>query len=262
MADLFMSYAREDRECAELLATALQQRGWTVWWDRQIQVGQSFSAVIERELDQARCVIVLWSQHSLSSDWVQSEAAEALRRRSLVPVRIEDVRPPLEFRRLQTADLLDWRNGFNSPDFDACIASIETLVGNTAARPLPSRKASQPAVSVPPPQAPPQQRTYAPPPPQPPQQQAAYVPQSGQPEVPNYLVPAVLVTVGCCLPVGIVAIVNASQVNTKLAAGDIAGARAASAKAKTMCWVAVACGLVVAAIYFVIGFANAINAGS
>jgi hypothetical protein len=138
MAHLFLSYAREDRECAELLANALTDRGWTVWWDRQLQVGRSFSQVIEQELDRARCVIVLWSSNAVTSEWVQNEASEAMRRKVLVPVRIEDVRPPLEFRRLHTADLLDWRRGFDSPEFDHCVASIELLVRKTVPGGIPN----------------------------------------------------------------------------------------------------------------------------
>jgi len=127
MADVFISYAREDRECAELLARALKQKGWSVWWDDQIKVGHSFTETIELELGRARCVIVLWSRHSVQSEWVPLEAREAAKRKALVPVRIENVQPPLEFRGLQTADFLDWRNGFHSPAFDACIQSIELL---------------------------------------------------------------------------------------------------------------------------------------
>jgi len=127
MADVFISYAREDRDCAQLLARALEAKGWSVWWDDRINVGHSFSKAIALELDRARCVIVLWSRHSLDSEWVHNEAAEAANRNALVPVRIEDVRPPLEFRRLQTADFLDWRNGFHSPAFDACVQSISLL---------------------------------------------------------------------------------------------------------------------------------------
>lgn len=128
MAQVFLSYAREDRECAEILARALTNHGWSVWWDRLIDVGGRFSAVIERELSQAKCVIVLWSRHSVQSDWVQSEASDANQREILVPVRIEDVRLPLEFRRLQTADLCDWRKGFDSPEFKSCLVSVEKLV--------------------------------------------------------------------------------------------------------------------------------------
>ena len=54
----------------------------------------------------------------------------------------------------------------------------------------------------------------------------------------NYLVFAILVTVLCCPPFGIPAIVYAAQVNGKLQAGDIAGAQAASKNAKMWCWIA------------------------
>jgi interferon-induced transmembrane protein/zinc ribbon protein len=53
--------------------------------------------------------------------------------------------------------------------------------------------------------------------------------------VPNYLVFAILATACCCLPAGISAIVYASQVNSKLQTGDLAGAQAASNNAKMWC---------------------------
>jgi len=67
-------------------------------------------------------------------------------------------------------------------------------------------------------------------------------------KIPNYLVQAILVTLCCCLPGGIAAIVYAAQVNTKQAAGDINGALAASANAKKWCWISLAVGIVVNAI--------------
>jgi hypothetical protein len=62
--------------------------------------------------------------------------------------------------------------------------------------------------------------------------------------VPNYLVFAILTTVFCCIPTGIPAIIYAAQVNGKLAAGDYAGAQAASNNAKIWCWVSFGIGLV------------------
>ncbi|MGZ7060859.1 MAG: CD225/dispanin family protein, partial [Candidatus Angelobacter sp.] len=53
----------------------------------------------------------------------------------------------------------------------------------------------------------------------------------------NYLVFAILTTVFCCLLTGIPAIIYASQVNTKLQIGDVAGAQAASNNAKMWCWI-------------------------
>ncbi len=72
-----------------------------------------------------------------------------------------------------------------------------------------------------------------------------------QEQVPSYLVFSILVTLFCCLPTGIVAIVYAAQVSSKQAAGDIAGAMAASSTAKTWCWVSLGLGLVGMVLYFV-----------
>jgi TIR domain len=60
MTDIFLSYASEDRERAGKLATALEGRGWSVWWDRNIIAGATFDEVIEHELETAKSVIVLW----------------------------------------------------------------------------------------------------------------------------------------------------------------------------------------------------------
>jgi heme/copper-type cytochrome/quinol oxidase subunit 2 len=79
---------------------------------------------------------------------------------------------------------------------------------------------------------------------------------------PNYLVWSILSTVLCCLPLGIVSIVFAAQVNGKWAAGDLAGAQESSRKAKQFAiWSAVA-GIVVGILYvifFVIVGVNATN---
>ena len=62
-------------------------------------------------------------------------------------------------------------------------------------------------------------------------------------EVQNYLIPAILSTVLCCLPLGVVSIIFATQVNSKVASGDIAGAMEASKKAKMFMFIAVGAGL-------------------
>lgn len=61
--------------------------------------------------------------------------------------------------------------------------------------------------------------------------------------IPNYLIPAILSTVFCCLPLGVVSIIFATQVNSKIAAGDIAGATEASGKAKMFMFLAVGLGV-------------------
>lgn len=69
------------------------------------------------------------------------------------------------------------------------------------------------------------------------------MPPGQAPAVQNYLVFAILATVLCCLPTGIVAIVYAAQVNGKLQMGDYAGAQAASSNAKMWCWISFGLGL-------------------
>ena len=66
-----------------------------------------------------------------------------------------------------------------------------------------------------------------------------------QPHVNNYLAQAILVTIFCCLPLGIAAIVFAAQVNGKLASGDYAGAVRTSNTAKLLCWISFGIGLAV-----------------
>lgn len=102
--------------------------------------------------------------------------------------------------------------------------------------------------------------SYTPPPPAPP---SSYTPPrppgggtygapAGEP-IPNYLVQSIIVTLCCCLPLGVVAIIFAAQVNSKLAAGDLAGARDASAKAKMFCWIAFGLGIVATVIWMAMG---------
>ncbi len=133
MSDVFLSYATGDREVARTLAAALQVEGWSVWWDRDIRVGQAYDQVIERELDSARCVVVLWSAASIASEWVKNEAASAAERGVLVPALIGNVRPPLEFRRRQTANLTGWDGDISAAGFQALCGGIAGITGTAAA---------------------------------------------------------------------------------------------------------------------------------
>lgn len=77
-------------------------------------------------------------------------------------------------------------------------------------------------------------------------------PYRGQTHIPNYLVPAILTTLFCCLPFGIVSIVYAAQVNGQVAAGSRAGALDNSRKARTWAWVAFGSGIVVIGGYILV----------
>jgi hypothetical protein len=125
MADIFISFAREDQPSAKVLAEAPTHQGWLVWWDHEIPPGSTFDEMIEKELSEVRCVLALWSAASVASKWVKAEAAEANDRGVLVPVLLEDVRLPLEFRRIEAADLIGWTGQTNHDGFRGLVKALD-----------------------------------------------------------------------------------------------------------------------------------------
>jgi hypothetical protein len=133
MADIFISYAREDREWVEKLANALGTEGYTVWWDFDLLVGKRYRETIETELQTAKAAVVVWSQHSIRSDFVRDEAEDAQQRNILLPLLKEVVRPPAGFRQLQTADLTSWQGTASHAEFRRMLKGVSHLVGRPAA---------------------------------------------------------------------------------------------------------------------------------
>ena len=72
-------------------------------------------------------------------------------------------------------------------------------------------------------------------------------------KVPNYLIPAIISAL-CCFPLGIISIIFAAQVNSKVTAGDTAGALDASKKAKMFSYIFIGLGIVVWGCYLIFGF--------
>ena len=102
---VFLSYDRRDARRAEQIASALQEQGHQVWWDRQIKGGRRFGDEIEKALADADAVFVLWSKHAVTSDWVKDEAAAGRDSGRLVPTTLDGAQPPLGFRQYQTVDV-------------------------------------------------------------------------------------------------------------------------------------------------------------
>lgn len=158
MADIFISYAREDIEYAQALVELLKRKGWDVFWDRELLPGPNFREVLARELDEARCVIVLWSAESVKSVWVADEAEEGKRDSRLVSVLIDDVRPPLGFRQGQAANLWNWDKSSENEETLSLTEGVQAVIEGRVGVVSPDTTTPSKGVSDSAPQAP----THAP----------------------------------------------------------------------------------------------------
>ena len=138
MSEIFLSYAHADRPRIKPLLDVFAQQGWSVWWDRTIPVGKTWDRTIQAALDNARCVVVLWSRDSIESDWVQNEAHDAKERGILVPVLLDPVKPPLAFRRIQAANLIGWNGQLPHTEIDQLTHAVSGYL------PEESRRAQKP----------------------------------------------------------------------------------------------------------------------
>src|SRR4030095_7795605 len=141
MSDIFISYKREEQATARKLADALESEGWSVWWDPKLRAGEHFDDVIERALNEAKCVIVMWSNRSVQSRYVRDEATYALDHDKLVPVAIESVKLPFRFRGIHTLRLLGWDGAKDFSEFRSLVGDIAAIVGPPATM----RQETQPA---------------------------------------------------------------------------------------------------------------------
>jgi hypothetical protein len=147
VADLFISYAREDRPRVEKMARLLAKAGWSTFWDPQIKTGSSFDRVIEQALVDAKAVIVVWSQDSVKSDWVRAEAADALESNKLVPIRLDNVLTPVRYRQIHAADLSTWQGNPDAIEWQKLLTDLSSLIGEPPASAADRQKQKAPAAA-------------------------------------------------------------------------------------------------------------------
>jgi outer membrane biosynthesis protein TonB len=129
MADVFISYKREDRPHAERLSIVLEQLGFEVWWDFDLLSGDRYRSVIRAVIDECQVAVVLWSQLAVQSDFVMDEAEYAKAQGKLCPARLDDVALPFGFGSLHTDDLSAWDTELFHPEFQNLVRAIEQRVG-------------------------------------------------------------------------------------------------------------------------------------
>jgi tetratricopeptide (TPR) repeat protein len=124
---IFISYSKQAPQPTRDVATYLESAGYSVWWDANLTAGEIFRDVIDRELDAADAVIVIWTEHSVASNWVLAEADHANRAKKLITLRTKDIdtwRIPKPYNTYHTA-VVD--------DFEAIIAAVTRIVSPAAA---------------------------------------------------------------------------------------------------------------------------------
>lgn len=135
MSFVFVSYASVDRRRVARVVRVLHRAGLEVWWDRDLQGGDSFRAEIERNLAAAGAVVVAWTRESVErGGWVPDEADEGRKRGILVPIRLDPVDPPLSFRGTHTLDFTRWNGRGDAPEAEALVAALRSKL---ALPPLP-----------------------------------------------------------------------------------------------------------------------------
>ncbi len=137
MSDVFVSYKAEDRRRVQPLVGALQADGLSVWWDEHLGAGEAWRETIERQLDSANCVVVIWSKRSVGPEgrFVREEASRAQARNAYVPVLIDPVQPPLGFGESQATSLRRWHGDKSDPRYQAVLAAIRQHTGESTRSP-------------------------------------------------------------------------------------------------------------------------------
>jgi hypothetical protein len=135
MADIFVSYSKQDRVLALKLSTWLEAQGWTTWRDKTV-VADDVRSNNVTELNQARAVIVIWSAASVGSPQILHEAIAARDARKLLHVKdsgLDEKRIPVSLRDRVVLDAHDL------PSIARAVAGI--LGSSPAVRQPPSRDA-------------------------------------------------------------------------------------------------------------------------
>jgi hypothetical protein len=153
MADVFLSYAREDSARAEQVAQGLQQAGLEVFWDNEIPPGATWADHIEQKLGQCKALIVLWSEHSTKSQWVREEARMGRDKGVLIPVLIDASQPPFGFGEVQAANLANWAGAADDPNWRRFVDAVSRFAQGAAKpvqAPAPAPMPSAPRTAPPP----------------------------------------------------------------------------------------------------------------
>lgn len=125
---VFISFKTQEREFAFRLKTALNNAGYKVWWQEEIQCAQEWHGEIDKAIQVAGAIVVLWSRQSMLSPWVRHEASQAIVKNVYAPVRIEIIEIDSPYNRLQATDIINWTGDINNPGFQNLLHRLHELM--------------------------------------------------------------------------------------------------------------------------------------
>lgn len=137
MSEIFISYARQERQLAAPVAKLLSDLDLEVFMDVQdIEAGTAFPFVIDRTLKSSKAVVACWSPLAFTREWVMNECVVAKFRQTLVPIAVSqfdflDIR--VDFVSMDYADLSDWKGNATNPGVQKMLRAISKLVGRELA---------------------------------------------------------------------------------------------------------------------------------
>lgn len=127
---VFISFKtdKKERSTALQLKNNLNKSGFKVWWQEEIQCGQEWHGAIDKAIEEAGAILVLWSSKSMVSTWVKHEASQAIVKQVYTPARIEVMEIDSPYNRIQAIDLIDWNGDPNHPGYQNLVKRLKKLM--------------------------------------------------------------------------------------------------------------------------------------
>jgi len=143
MADVFISYSKRDPQIAGIVAAALNQSDISTWFDREIEPDENWRRRIQEELSAAQCVLVLWSQNSITREFVIDESSRAKNNGKLIQALVDHVEPPLGFGEQQYHKLIGWHGDVSDARWTGVLKSIRRVLAGEMVQPAATAASGQ-----------------------------------------------------------------------------------------------------------------------
>ena len=135
--DIFLSYSRQDIDRARWFIDLFEGKGLSVFWDlTSIPPGTTFHQFIRQSLNRSCCVVVLWTDASVKSKWVDIEAREGEKRSVLFPVLLDELKEdelPFGLHMIHATDLHDWDGRSSHRNLDLLLQTLPARLGKEEA---------------------------------------------------------------------------------------------------------------------------------